>query len=276
MWKKIVIASAVPFVASTYIFFQTDDAIKAPEGEIAYLNELRQAVAEKYKDYDIDRYTKRFAEVRTQYFQEQKTDLDNQKDALDAEDAQVLDNIAGEQATLAAAEEEYQRMKDELSKFLKEAASTVGLDEGDDADLSMIADKIAELITANEELEKQIAVEEAQIAALNAESDKLLKQIADGKKLNQDRQARLSPVELDCRVRSVDPQWSFITLDSGIDRGIVIGSRLAVMRGEDKICELNVKVVESSSTICDVVHSTLKPGEQVRAGDRVVSVRNNK
>ncbi len=276
MWKKIVIGSVVPFVASTYFFFETNSAMSAPEGEIAHLQQQLNSVADKYKEFDIDRYMKLYAEMRTEYFVAQKQDFDNQKAALDAEDVTVNENIAAEQATLAQAEEDYQKMRDELSKFLKEAAATVGLEEGDDADLSIIASKIAELITANEELEKQIAMEEAQITALNSKSEELLRLTAAAKKLNQDRQARISPAELDCRVLNADPQWDYIILDAGIDRGIVIGSRLAVMRGEEKICELNVTLVESTRTSCDVVYSTLKPGERVRVGDRVVAVRNNK
>ncbi len=276
MWKKIVIGSVVLFGASTYFYFQTNSAMSASNGEIAHLQQLGNDVADKYKEFNIDRYMKLYAEMRSEYFAAQKQDFDNQKDALDAEDATVKENIASEQATLEAAEADYQRMKDELSKFLQEAAATVGLDEGEDADLSVIAEKIAKLITDNEELEKQIAEEEALIAARNADSDRLLKLIAAAKKLNQDRQARISPAELDCRVLNADPQWDYIILDAGIDRGIVIGSRLAVMRGDEKICELNVTLVESTRTSCDVVYSTLKPGERVRVGDRVVAIRNNK
>ncbi len=276
MWKKIVIGSVVLFGASTYFYFQTNSAMTAPNGEIAHLLQQRNDVADKYKEFDIDRYMKLYAEMRKELFVSQKQDYDNQKDALDNEDATVKEDIAQQQATLEAAEADYQRMKDELSKFLQEAAATVGLEEGEDADLSQIAEKIAKLITDNEELEKQIAGEEALITARNADSERLLKLIADAKKLNQDRQARISPAELDCRVLNADPQWDYIILDAGIDRGIVIGSRLAVMRGDEKICELNVTLVESTRTSCDVVYSTLKPGERVRVGDRVVAIRNNK
>ena len=81
--------------------------------------------------------------------------------------------------------------------------------------------------------------------------------------------------QLKCAVVSVDPTWDYVILDSGIDKGIVIGSRLAVMRGSQKVCELTVTLVESNKSSCDVVYSTMRPGDQVQPGDTVVSVRNN-
>ena len=70
-----------------------------------------------------------------------------------------------------------------------------------------------------------------------------------------------------------DPTWDYVILDAGIDKGIVIGSRLAVMRGSQKVCELTVTLVENSKSSCDVVYSTMRPGDKVRQGDTVVSAR---
>ena len=71
-----------------------------------------------------------------------------------------------------------------------------------------------------------------------------------------------------------DPTWDYVILDAGIDKGIVIGSRLAVMRGSQKVCELSVTLVENNKSSCDVVYSTMRPGDKVRPGDTVVAVRN--
>ena len=96
------------------------------------------------------------------------------------------------------------------------------------------------------------------------------------RKLGQDRQARLSPPELKCSVTYVDPSYAFLMLNAGIDNGgVVIGSRLAVMRGDKKICELNVTNVQSRQSIAYVVKGTMLAGESVKVGDRVVSVRND-
>ena len=124
------------------------------------------------------------------------------------------------------------------------------------------------------ELERSNAEADARIAALGAESERLTALIAAARKLAQDRQARLSPPELKCNVLTADRQWDYVILDAGINKGIVIGSRLAVMRNGKKICELNVTLVESTRASCDVVYSTMITGERVEVGDSVVSVRN--
>ena len=129
----------------------------------------------------------------------------------------------------------------------------------------------------NIELQSKIDAENDQIATLGAESDRLNGLIDAARKLGQDRQARISPPELKCSVTYVDPGYAFITLNAGIDNGgVVIGSRLAVMRGDKKICELNVTNVQARESIAYVVKKSMLAGEAVKVGDRVVSVRNDK
>ena len=97
------------------------------------------------------------------------------------------------------------------------------------------------------------------------------------RKLGQDRQARISPPELKCQVSYVDPGYAFMTLNAGIDNGgVVIGSRLSVMRGDRKICELSVTNVQSRESVAYVVKGTMLAGERVKVGDTVVSVRTDK
>ncbi len=274
MWKKIVIGSVVLFVASSYLYFNNNGALSAPNGEVAFLQQQFRDAADKSKEYHIDRYVKAYADLRTEEFTSMKEKFASQQADLEAKSAATREEIAKAKALIEAVENEIKTIKEELTKLLNDAASAVELDSTGEIEMREVAEKVTEFIQANEELERQIAQEEARIAALGAESERLLKLIADGKKLNQDRQARISPADLSCSVLTCDPQWDYVILDAGVDKGIVIGSRLDVMRGEEKICELNVTLVESNRTSCDVVYSTLKPGEKVRPGDRVVTTSN--
>lgn len=142
-------------------------------------------------------------------------------------------------------------------------------------DFDVITQKISDLLRENDELRASIDREDRTIADLTSESERLSTQISEQKKLAQDRQARLSPPDLECRVSYVDPNWGFVRLDAGINKGIVIGSRLAIMRGDVKICEINVTNVETRAAAGEVVRSTLMTAESVKPGDRVISVRNN-
>ncbi len=271
MWKKIIIGSVVLFVASSYLFFTNNDALSSADGEIAHLKQQFRDTADKSKEYHIDRYVKAYAELRTEEFSRLKEQYTSERADLEAESATMREEIARTKALVEAVEHELKTIREELAKLLNDAASAVELDSAGDIEMRDVAQKVTEFIQANTELEREIAQEEARIVALGAESERLLKLIADGKKLNQDRQARISPADLSCSVLTSDPQWDYVILDAGVDKGIVIGSRLAVMRGDVQVCELSVTLVESNRTSCDVVYSTLKPGERVRSGDRVIA-----
>ncbi len=271
MWKKIIIGSVVLGAASTYIFFDNNGDITSSEGEIAFLQQQFRDASDKSKEYHIDRYVKAYAELRTQDFNNLKEKYSQEKTDLDSQSASTREEIARTQATIDAATTEVQKLQADLKKLLDDAADAVELESEDQIELREVAERLTEFLQANAALERKVAEEDALIASLGAESEKLLKLIADGKKLNQDRQARISPVDLSCSVLTTDPQWDYVILDAGVDKGIVIGSRLDVMRGDQKICELNVTLVESTRSSCDVVYSTLKAGERVKAGDRVVT-----
>ncbi len=271
MWKKIIIGSVGLFVVSSYLYFTNNDALSADGGEVAFLQQQFRDAADKSKEYHIDRYVKAYADLRTEDFTRLKEQYTTEKDELEAASTAMREEIATAQATCEAVENELKTLRDELAKLLNDAAAAVELEDSGDLEMREVAEKVTEFIQANEDLERQLAQEDARIAALGAESERLLKLIADGKKLNQDRQARISPPELSCTVLTSDPQWDYVILDAGVDKGIVIGSRLTVTRGEQKVCELNVTLVESNRTSCDIVYSTLKAGDRVRPGDKVVA-----
>ncbi len=274
MWKKIIIGSVVLFVASSYLYFTNNDAMTSSDGEVAFLQQQFRDAADKSKEYHIDRYIKAYAELRTERFNALREKYSQEKSELESESATMREEIAKEQATYEAVNSDLAALRSELDKLLNDAAAAVEIEggNGDDATLLRdVAEKVTEFIQVNTELEREIAHENGRIEALGAESERLLKLIADGKKLNQDRQARISPPELDCSVLTSDPQWDYVILDAGVDKGIVIGSRLVVMRGEAQVCELTVTLVESNRSSCDVVYSSLKPGDRVRPGDKVIA-----
>ncbi len=273
MWKKIIIGSVVLFAASSYLYYANNGAMSSSDGEIAFLQQQFREVSDKSKDYHIDLYIKSYANLRTAEFNKQKEQYGEEKTDLDQKSTDACAEIADLEKKIADSDEELKKLKQELTTLLNDAASAVEIDNADaeDFELREVAEKVTEFIQANAELERQLAEKDARIAALGAESERLIKLIADGKKLNQDRQARISPADLSCSVLTTDPQWDYVILDAGVDKGIVIGSRLDVMRGEEKICELNVTLVESNRSSCDVVYSTLKAGDRVQAGDRVTS-----
>ena len=275
MWKYIIIAAVVLFLGACFLFYKNNEALTGPEGEVAAFQSQFDMAKKKAVDIEKDKAIKRYAELRADYFKQMSVKYNEERTALEAEDAPLVQEITQANADLEAATADFKRYQDEFKTFVRNAASNAGLEGVSDEDaLKEVGQHIAQLVEANNALEAQAQAEEKMTSDLGAESERTLAMIEAAKKLAADRMARLSPVELKCSVVSVDPTWDYVILDSGIDKGIVIGSRLAVMRGEQKVCELSVTLVESNKSSCDVVYSTMRPGDSVRPGDVVVSVRN--
>jgi len=273
MWKYIIIGSVALFLAASYLFNENNKAMAS--GEVtAVQNQYAEAVR-KNKEIYLDKTIKEYAAMRTEWFSAEKQREEGLKQDIETETSEVEQEISELTAKYQAIEGDLKRLREELRNVLIGAATAVGLDP-DEADQEQVAEKVRELMESNEALEKKIAEEEATIAALGKESERLNTLITAARKLNQDRQARISPAELACTVLTADPNWDYVILDAGVNKGIVIGSRLAVERNGKKICELNVTTVEATRTSCEVVYSTLLPGESVKIGDRVKAVRNNK
>lgn len=275
MWKYIIIAAVVLFLGACFLFYKNNEALTGPEGEVAAYQSQFDMAKKKAVDIEKDKAIKRYAELRTAYFKQQSDKYNEERSALEAEDAPLEQEITKANADLEAAKADFKRYEEELKAFRRDAATAAGAEDSGEEDLQAIGRSIAELVESNNALEAQAAAEEKMTSDLGAESEKTLAMIEAAKKLAADRMARLSPVELKCSVVSADPTWDYVILDGGIDKGIVIGSRLAVMRGGQKVCELSVTLVESNKSSCDVVYSTMRPGDKVRPGDTVVSVRNN-
>lgn len=273
MWKYIISGAVVLLLGSTFFFYKNNEALTSYNGEIAAVQSQFSTAVKKSHDIALDQAIKRYADVRIAHFKQEQDRFDEEKTALEAEDVPVVEEITQAQADLETAKADFQRFKEEFAAFRRSAAEVVELEDADEDVLNTVGQKLAELVDKNNAAEAQVAQEQATIAELGAESEVTLNKIAAARKLNSDRMARLSPPELSCTVVTADPDWDYVILDAGINKGIVIGSRLAVMRGDTKVCELNVTLVESNRSSCDVVYSTIRPGDRVVVGDKVIAVR---
>ncbi len=272
MWKYIIIAAVVLFLGACFLFYKNNEALAGPEGEVAAFQSQFDMAKKKAVDIEKDKAIKKYAEMRTAYFKQQTVKNNEERDALEAEDAPYEPEITKANAELEAAKADLKKYEDQFKVFRRGAAESAGLEGVDDEDaIRLVGQRMAEMESDNNALRDQVTTVTGEIDALKVDIDNTQKMIDAAKKLAADRKARLSPPELKCAVMHVDKTWDYVVLDAGIDKGIVIGSRLAVMRGETRICDLIVSLVESNRTSCEVVYSTMLPGEAVQPGDVVVS-----
>lgn len=281
MWKYIIIGAGVLFLGASFFFYKANSAMSAPEGEVATVQSRFNDAVKKSRDAELDIAIKKYAELRTGFFRLQKQRYEEHKAELDELDAAVTAEITKNRGDLEAAKSELNKLREEFKNFTQQVTTAV---EGEDAGGSFaesdveaaeqMGAKIAELVSSNNALEATLSAEKANVAALGAESERTIAATVAAKKLNSDRMARISPSELEATVVTADPNWDYVIINAGIDKGVVIGSRLAVMRGERKVCELNVTTVEPERSSAEVVYSTIRPGDSVKVGDRIISVRN--
>lgn len=274
MWKIIIIFAVVFILGGSWIFYKNQEAMVMKGGEVETVLTQYDDVISRARDMKRDEIVRTYATLRERHFSTLSEQLVNEKNGLDREREETEQEIADTQEKIDTADQQYQSLQEELARYTQQAAELVGLGASN-LDFDVITQKISDLLRENDELRASIDREDRTIADLTSESERLNTQIGEQKKLAQDRQARLSPPDLECRVSYVDPNWGFVRLDAGINKGIVIGSRLAIMRGDVKICEINVTNVETRAAAGEVVRSTLMTAESVKPGDRVISVRNN-
>jgi hypothetical protein len=267
-------------LGASFFFYKANTAMTAPEGEVATIQSRFAQAVKKSQEAELDLAIKRYAELRTEFFKLQKQRYEEHKAEIETEDAAVVEAVNKHRSDLETAKNELARLREEFKNFTQQVTAAVegedgaGYAESDVEAAEQMGAKIAELVSANNALEAAVSAEKATVAQLGAESDRTLAATAAAKKLNSDRMARISPAELECSVVTADPNWDYVTINAGINKGVVIGSRLAVMRGDRKICELNVTTVESDRSSAEVVYSTIRPGDSVKPGDRIISVRN--
>lgn len=272
MWNKILIVALLIFSGSVYVFITTHAAMSQPQGEAATTQQLQQDITTKVADIALDERIKAYADMRTEHFEQESASYDAKKEDFDTQSSDMQTRIEELNASAAKVDAEFKSLEESLSKVMQEGAIAVGAELGS----FEISDISASIVALDENIkvtEKKIGEVDASIAAGEVEDNRLNAIIAKIEGLNSDRQARLSPLDLACTVLSSDSNWNYVILDAGADKGIVIGSNVAIMRGDVKIGELLITLVEKNRASGDIVFESMLPGEVIKVGDKIVSAR---
>ena len=277
MWKYTIIAAVVLLLGASFFLYQHNGALTSPNGEVAAFQKEFQAAAAKAGEVELDKSIQKYAELRAEYMRAQAEDYKSKIAAAQAETESVTQECVVLTSRIDALRAAANAASETFNQFRTAAMTAAEMDgsEVDDSDDFRVAiiSKLAEADAANKGTSDKVAAEDAATAALQAETKDTIDKIAAAKKLASDRMARLSPPELECSVQHANADWDYVILDAGINKGIISGSRLTVTRGNRKICELNVTLVESAQSSCEVVAATMRPGDRVMVGDKVTAPR---
>lgn len=139
-------------------------------------------------------------------------------------------------------------------------------------DVEDLAPKLERLQASIAELKDQVAILTSQVDRLRGEKSRTGEALTAAKEKQSQITSGQSFPTMKTTIRSIDRRLGIVTLADGIRSGVIGGSKVAVMRDDEKIAELNVKAVSANLATADVIQSTLKDGENVAPGDVVIPV----
>lgn len=236
---------------------------------VAYKNKeefQKQLENTKTEQASFDRNTKTFdglVEVNKGLLAD--TEMANaSRDELNTQLAAQNEENDSLKAMIADKERELERVNGEVT----DAEDTLK-ELGPIADL---APKIARLQGEIADLEDQVAVLKASVDQLGGEKSRTSEALSAAKSKLSDITSGRSLPAMKAKVNRIDRRLGFVMLSEGIKSGVVGGSRVAVMRAGEKIAELSVTAVSANAATADIIHSSLKEGENIVVGDAVIPV----
>ena len=146
---------------------------------------------------------------------------------------------------------------------IREKTSKIG-------DLKELSSKMRTTSSELEELDQSITACEAKLSNLTAQ-DSSLKAEVGGAKVKVDTFASgQSLSSMKTRIRSIYPNWGFVTLASGNNAGVMANSTLNVVRDGETIAKLLVTAVETGSSSASIVPDSLASDVTLQVGDYVI------
>jgi hypothetical protein len=115
-----------------------------------------------------------------------------------------------------------------------------------------------------------IQEKEALITKLQGDLDSSRVQLEDLRKKNADRMALKMRNGLEGRILAVNQAWNFVVLNLGDRNGVVGNAEMLIKRGNQLVGKLRVTSVEPSTSIADIVASSVPRGVNIQPGDHVI------
>ncbi len=137
-------------------------------------------------------------------------------------------------------------------------------------DIPQLAVKMKQTNEEIEELKQSITANESKRDSLTAQIASSESEITNTKGKFDDFASGRSLSSLNTRIRSIYPNWGFVTLASGNNAGVVTSSVLDVVRGDQVIAKLIVTAVESTTSSASIVPDSIRDDTTLMVGDRVV------
>jgi hypothetical protein len=160
---------------------------------------------------------------------------------------------------------EIQENAEKIRNYEEKLAAT-----GDPDELkARVRDNIARLTQADQTL----ALEKQNLEAALQRDANLKSNLADAREVERKQTAGEMEPDFRSTVREVFGRWGFVVINGGASQGVNQGTKLDVIRGGEKIAQLQVSTVEPTVSVCAVVRDSMAADMMLVPGDKVMVSR---
>jgi hypothetical protein len=122
---------------------------------------------------------------------------------------------------------------------------------------------LEDLKKENEELKVLTVSQQAKLKDCSA-------QLAALRERESQRRSKVMRSGLEGKILAVNSSWNFVVLSLGDRNGVVSNSEMLIKRGSTLIGRVRITSVEPSTSVADIVASSIRPGTTVQPGDSVI------
>jgi uncharacterized coiled-coil protein SlyX len=245
------------------------------------LTAITLAAAAFVANVNKTRYQAEIVETAKQHdaLEKSKVRLEVAEERMNVTLPDAIAKVEAELAKLKSEEAAQTKVNEGLAAQVAEKTATIAsnkakLDEFREktakvGDLKELAAKMRATNAELKELNSAIETTKTKIDTLTAENTSTVAQITSTQgKFDTFAKGNSLP-DLKTRIRSIYPNWGFVTLASGNNAGVMTNSNLNVVRDGQVIAKLLVTAVESGSASASIVPDSLAPDTTLMVGDRV-------
>lgn len=254
MAKILLIISALVIAATAYLGFATKQKVDAIQGD---LTEKKKATAQALTDLGKATKSQKKAE----------DELGGAKAEVEAKDKELTAK-KGEVDTINAA---LAKTKEELAAAQELAKNqTPGAAPTPAADVEQMQRDLQAAKDAKSKAENDLA-------EVKQNQDTLTRQLMEEKSKTTAAQTQVRSYKEDFTrpgvtgtILAYNPGWNFVVLSIGDKQSLKAGKEMVVTRDGQMVGKVRVKTVEPTTSIADVIPSSVPKGQSVQPGDRVV------
>ena len=173
-----------------------------------------------------------------------------------------------EQDSNVQLESELASTEGELAALNKKLEDLMGTQDSRDPDAMMaqieeLQQSLAQKRSRAEELKTVLQAAEGKVATLSTENQRY-----------QERRAKyvaeVSRNAVEYAITAIDPRWGFVVFNAGEGSGVDPTQPMLVFRNGQRIAMLKITSVDKNQTVADIIPASIKPGQRLEVGDKVI------